>query len=34
VHRTSLARSELAAGDWTVTVLADATGALERAGFQ
>ena len=34
VHRTSLARSELATGDWTVTIPADATSALERAGFQ
>ena len=34
VHRASLARSELAAGNWTVTVPAGATIALERAGFQ
>jgi hypothetical protein len=34
VHRASLARSELAAGDWTVTIPAGATSALERAGFE
>ena len=34
VHRATLARSELAAGNWTVTIPADATSALERAGFQ
>jgi hypothetical protein len=34
VHRVTLARSELAAGNWTVTIPADATAALERAGFQ
>jgi catechol 2,3-dioxygenase-like lactoylglutathione lyase family enzyme len=34
VHRATLARSELAAGNWTVTIPAGATSALERAGFQ
>ena len=34
VHRTTLARSDLAAGDWTVTIPSDATVALERDGFQ
>jgi hypothetical protein len=34
VHRESLARTELAARDWTVTIPASATTALERAGFQ
>jgi catechol 2,3-dioxygenase-like lactoylglutathione lyase family enzyme len=34
VDRTTLARSDLAAGDWTVTIPPDATVALERAGFQ
>jgi catechol 2,3-dioxygenase-like lactoylglutathione lyase family enzyme len=33
VHRTTLARSDLAAGDWTVTIPAGATTALERAGY-
>jgi len=34
VHRASLGRADLAAGNWTVTIPADATSALERAGFQ
>jgi hypothetical protein len=34
VHRQTLARTALAAGNWTVTIPADATSALERAGFQ
>ena len=34
VHRVTLARSELAARNWTVTIPASATVALERAGFQ
>jgi hypothetical protein len=34
VHRVTLTRSELAAGNWTVTIPAGATAALERAGFQ
>ena len=34
VHRATLARSELAAGNWTVTIPAGATSALEREGFQ
>jgi hypothetical protein len=34
VHRESLARTELAARNWTVTIPASATTALERAGFQ
>ena len=34
VHRESLARTELAARNWTVTIPASATRALERAGFQ
>jgi catechol 2,3-dioxygenase-like lactoylglutathione lyase family enzyme len=34
VHRVALARSELAARNWTVTIPASATVALERAGFQ
>jgi hypothetical protein len=29
-----MARSALAARDWTFTIPADATAALERAGFQ
>ena len=34
VHRASLARADLAAGDWTVTIPADATSILEREGFE
>jgi hypothetical protein len=34
VHRTTLPRSELAAGDWTITIPASATTALEQAGFR
>jgi hypothetical protein len=34
VHRASLARSDLATGNWTVTIPAGATASLERAGFQ
>jgi hypothetical protein len=34
VHRATLARSELAARGWTVTIPAGATSALERAGYQ
>jgi hypothetical protein len=34
VHRETLARTELAAADWTLTIPASATSALERAGFQ
>lgn len=34
VHRETLARTELATADWTLTVPASATSALERAGFQ
>jgi hypothetical protein len=34
VHRQTLARTALAAGDWTVTIPASATRPLERAGFQ
>jgi hypothetical protein len=34
VHRETLARTALAAGNWTVTIPAGATSALERAGFQ
>jgi catechol 2,3-dioxygenase-like lactoylglutathione lyase family enzyme len=34
VHRASLTRADLAAGNWTVTIPADATRALEGAGFQ
>jgi hypothetical protein len=34
VHRQTLARAELAARNWTVTIPASATSALERAGFQ
>jgi hypothetical protein len=34
VHRQTLARADLAARNWTVTVPAGATAALERAGFQ
>jgi hypothetical protein len=34
VHRETLPRTALVAADWTVTIPAGATGALERAGFQ
>jgi hypothetical protein len=34
VHRETLARTALAAGNWTVTIPASATRPLERAGFQ
>lgn len=34
VHRTTVARSDLAAADWTFTIPAGATTALERAGYQ
>ena len=34
VHQETMARSALAARDWTFTIPADATAALERAGFQ
>ena len=34
VHRQTLARTALAAGNWTVTIPAGATSALERAGFR
>jgi hypothetical protein len=34
VHRATLARSALAAGNWTVTIPASATSPLERAGFR
>ena len=34
VHRQTLTRTELAAGNWTVTIPASATSALEREGFQ
>jgi hypothetical protein len=34
VHRQTLARTALAAGNWTVTIPPGATSALERAGFQ
>jgi catechol 2,3-dioxygenase-like lactoylglutathione lyase family enzyme len=34
VHRQTLARAELAARNWTVTVPASATSALERAGLR
>ena len=34
VHRVSLTRADLAAGNWTVTIPAAATTTLERAGFQ
>ena len=34
VHRASLTRSDLAAGNWTVTIPAGATTTLERAGFR
>jgi hypothetical protein len=34
VHRETLARTALAAGNWTVTIPAGATRPLERAGFR
>jgi hypothetical protein len=34
VHRETLAGTELVARNWTVTIPASATSALERAGFQ
>ena len=34
VHRETLARTTLAAADWTVVIPADATRPLERAGSQ
>ena len=34
VHQETMARTALAARDWTLTIPADATAALERAGFQ
>ena len=34
VHRQTLARTALAAANWTVTIPASATRPLERAGFQ
>jgi hypothetical protein len=34
VHRETAARTTLAARDWTLTIPADATATLERAGFQ
>jgi hypothetical protein len=34
VHRETVARTALAARAWTLTIPADATTALERAGFQ
>jgi hypothetical protein len=34
VHRETLARTELATGNWTITIPAGATAELERAGFQ
>ena len=34
VHRETLAKTELTARNWTVTIPAGATSALERAGFQ
>lgn len=34
VHRETLTRAELAAHDWTVTIPADATSELERAGLR
>jgi hypothetical protein len=34
VHRETLARTELAAADWTLTIPAGATSALERAGYR
>jgi hypothetical protein len=34
IYRETLTRTALAAGNWTVTIPASATSALERAGFQ
>ena len=34
VHHQTLARTALVASNWTVTIPASATSALERAGFQ
>jgi hypothetical protein len=34
VHRETLARAELVARNWTVTIPASASSALERAGFR
>jgi hypothetical protein len=34
VHRETLARTELAAGNWTIVIPASATSTLEQAGFQ
>jgi catechol 2,3-dioxygenase-like lactoylglutathione lyase family enzyme len=34
VYRETLVRTDLAAGNWTVTIPASATRPLERAGFQ
>jgi hypothetical protein len=34
VHRETLPRTSLAAGDWTNVIPADATDPLERAGFR
>ena len=34
VHRETLARTELAAANWTIVIPADATRPLERAGFR
>jgi hypothetical protein len=34
VHRETLTNTALAAANWTVTIPASATSALERAGFQ
>jgi hypothetical protein len=34
VHRETLARTTLAAANWTIVIPADATRPLERAGFQ
>jgi hypothetical protein len=34
VYREALARTELAARNWTITIPADASDALEQAGFQ
>ena len=34
VHRETLPRTTLAAGDWTIVIPADATDPLERAGFR
>ncbi len=34
VHRATVARSDLAAANWTLTIPAGATTALQRAGYQ